>query len=65
MPEFPGRKVFGSTNKSEEAIFERKKDLTNVINTPFLVCQRFAWDGETKSIRYNEKVLYSDLTRAT
>lgn len=30
LPELPGRKVFGSTNKSEEAIFERKKDLTNV-----------------------------------
>ena len=30
LPEFPGRKVFGSTSKSEQAIFERKKDLNNV-----------------------------------
>ena len=30
LPEFPKRKVFGSTSKSEEAILDRKKDLTNV-----------------------------------
>ncbi len=30
LPEFPGRKLFGSTNKSEEAIFERKKELNQV-----------------------------------
>lgn len=30
LPEFPSRKIFGSTNKSEESIFERKKDLNNV-----------------------------------
>ncbi len=31
MPEFPGRKLFGSTNKSEEAVLERKKGLVQVI----------------------------------
>lgn len=30
LPEFPSRKFFGSTNKSEESIFERKKELNNV-----------------------------------
>jgi hypothetical protein len=30
LPEFPGRKFFGSTNKSEESIFERKKDINMV-----------------------------------
>lgn len=27
LPEFPGRKLFGATNKSEEAVLERKKEL--------------------------------------
>lgn len=35
MPEFPSRKLFGSTNKSEESIFERKKDLNNVLMNLF------------------------------
>ena len=30
LPQFPSRKLFGSTNKSEESIFERKKDLNTV-----------------------------------
>ena len=30
LPEFPGRKFLGSTNKSEESILNRKKELTNV-----------------------------------
>ena len=30
LPEFPGRKLFGATNKSEEAVQERKKELNNV-----------------------------------
>lgn len=30
LPEFPSRRLFGSTNKSEESIFERKKELNNV-----------------------------------
>lgn len=30
LPEFPKRKVFGSTSKSEESILERAKDLANV-----------------------------------
>jgi hypothetical protein len=32
LPEFPGRKLFGSTNKSEEAVLERQKGLENVTN---------------------------------
>ena len=43
LPEFPGRKFFGSTNKSEESIFERKKELNNVftlsISTLSTCCQ--------------------------
>lgn len=31
LPEFPSRKLFGSTNKSEESIFERKKELNSVL----------------------------------
>jgi PX domain len=34
LPEFPSRKLFGSTNKSEESIFERKKELNNVPRPP-------------------------------
>lgn len=30
LPEFPGRKLFGSTNKSEEAVLERQKGLVQV-----------------------------------
>jgi len=30
LPEFPGRKLFGATNKSEEAVMERKKELQMV-----------------------------------
>lgn len=30
LPEFPRRKLFGATNKDEEAILERKKELYNV-----------------------------------
>ena len=30
LPEFPGRRLFGSTNKSEEAVLERQKGLVHV-----------------------------------
>ena len=30
LPEFPGRRLLWSTNKSEESVFERKKELNNV-----------------------------------
>lgn len=30
LPEFPARKLFGATNKSEEAVLERKKELASV-----------------------------------
>lgn len=32
LPDFPSRKIFGSTNKSQELIFERKNELTDVID---------------------------------
>lgn len=31
LPDFPGRRLFGVTNKSEEAINERKNELENVL----------------------------------
>jgi hypothetical protein len=31
LPEFPGRKLFGSTNKSEEAVLKRQQALLHVI----------------------------------
>lgn len=40
LPEFPARKVFGSTNKSEEAILERKKELAAVLFGDKLVPRR-------------------------
>jgi hypothetical protein len=43
LPEFPGRKLLGSTNKSEEAIFERKKEINNVhhfLPSTWLTCSR-------------------------
>lgn len=32
LPEFPARKLFGSTSKSEEAVLERQKGLEQVKN---------------------------------
>ena len=40
LPEFPGRKFLGSTNKSEESILNRKKELANVMVSPILVSER-------------------------
>lgn len=39
LPEFPSRKLFGSTNKSEESVFERKKELNYVLFGLFSIWQ--------------------------
>lgn len=48
LPEFPGRKLFGATNKNEEAIIERKKELNNVMGYHNLVSHLF--DRSRKTI---------------
>jgi len=32
LPHFPGKKIFGKTNKNEESILERKNDIEYYIN---------------------------------
>jgi hypothetical protein len=59
MPEFPGRKLFGSTNKSEEAVLERKKGLVQVIYIYTIVLEPITTNRKTNHTRNHEEILHS------
>lgn len=59
MPEFPGRKLFGSTNKSEEAVLERKKGLVQVIYIYTIVLEPITTNRKTNHSRNHEEILHS------
>lgn len=59
MPEFPGRKLFGSTNKSEEAVLERKKGLVQVIYIYTIVLKPITTNRKTNHSRNHEEILHS------
>lgn len=59
MPEFPGRKLFGSTNKSEEAVLERKKGLVQVIYIQTIVLEPITTNRKTNHSRNHEEILHS------